>query len=166
MAKTLILDTNVIHNAVSKRLQAQTVELLNIITKDYPKLTISEYTVFEIYRGLGKEKIPKVRELVNGFDALGVDSSIIKIAAALYSCYQNYPSTKSKKYEDGDVIIGATSLRYNTPILTANGNDFPRPFFTEVSSHKLKRAGRADIVVQILQPDIKVFNDTVKDCLK
>jgi len=104
---------------------------------------------------------------VNAITSLEVDEYTFRIAAVLYTCYKNHDSTrdKNKWNDDGDVVIGANAIRYETAILTANGNDYPRPFFTEISKYTIKRRkDKAEIVVHLLKPDVDVFNTTMHAC--
>lgn len=161
-----ILDTNILQYGVSRTLHDEVADLLPKITKLEIDLVISSFSVFEVYRGLSKSKIPVTRELVASITALESDYDTHRIAAVLYSCYQFHESTKGRKYEDGDIIIGATAIQYNSAILTANVNDFPRPFFVEAESYIIERSSdKAEIHIQLLKPDIRLFNQTMKNCL-
>jgi predicted nucleic acid-binding protein len=164
----VILDTNILQYGVGRELSNDIADLLKELTNQGFGLVISGFTVFEVYRGLNKQKIPITRQLVDSITKLEVDVDTFRIAAVLYSCYQNHAATKGKnKYDDdGDVVIGANAIRYNAAVLTANGNDYPRPFFIERGKFTLRRASnKAEIVVHLLTPDIPVFNSTMKDHL-
>jgi predicted nucleic acid-binding protein len=172
--KVVILDTNILDYGTKKDLSADVAKLLEDLVSEGYKLTISAYELFEAYRGLNRDRIPSMNKLVAPFTPLEVDANTFRIAAALYTCYKSHSATRDSKHndkprnaDDGDIVIAATSLHYNALVLTANGNDFPRPFFSEVGkSHTLKRkTNKAQIRVHLLQPEISVFNESLKDCL-
>jgi predicted nucleic acid-binding protein len=164
----LILDTNILQYGVSRDLNTEVASLLTSLTSRGYGLVVSGFTVFEVYRGLNKQKIPVTRQLVKSITPLEVDNDTFRIAAVLYTCYRSHEATKDKNKwdDDGDVVIGANAFRYNAAILTANGNDYPRPFFAEIDKFVLKRSSnKAEIVVHLLRPDLAVFNTTMKKCL-
>jgi predicted nucleic acid-binding protein len=164
----IILDTNILQYGVSRDLNAAVADILKKLSDQKYGLVISDFTVFEVYRGLNKQKIPITRELVSSITSLEVDNATFRIAAVLYSCYQNHDATKAKNKsdDDGDVVIAANSIRYNAAILTANGNDYPRPFFLEVATFTLIRSSnKAEIVVHLLKPNIPIFNASMQKYL-
>jgi predicted nucleic acid-binding protein len=168
VSSTVILDTNILHYGVSRDLSDEIANLLPKVKAQGFDLVISSFSKFEVYRGLNKVKIPVTRALVDTITPLDVDGDTFRIAAVLFSCYHYHEATKGKnKYDDdGDIIIGSTAIRYNAAILTANGNDFPRPFFSELDEFIIKRASNnAEIKVYLLRPDIQIFNDTMRACL-
>lgn len=168
MTGGVIVDTNILQYGVSRSLKLEVEDLLNQVRMHRPNLRISSFTKFEVYRGLNKPKIEPTRKLVRSFKPISVDDDTFRIAAVLYSCYQNHTATKSKnkQADDGDIVIAATAIRHNTPILTANGNDFPRPFFQECSPRlTLTKPDKGEIVVQLLAPDIRVFNMAMREYL-
>src|SRR5438477_206286 len=115
--------------------------------------------------------MPATKNLVKPFTPLSIDDTF-RIAAALYSCYRYCKATQNKQnidkvsFDDGDMVIRACAFRYNCAILTANGNDFPRPFFDEQAKYTIhKKSNKAEISVQLLSPDFVVLNEYIKECL-
>lgn len=164
----VILDTNILHDGVSKAYSDGIADLLPKIESRGLGLALSSFSLFEVYRGLNKDKIPVTRRLVDTIAPLEADVATFRIAAALYSCYHHHPATKNTtKYDDdGDLVIAATAFRYNAALLSANGNDFPRPFFSELESYTItRRSDKAELVIQLLKPEIHVFNQALKACL-
>ena len=87
------------------------------------------------------------------------------LAAALDTCYRRHEATKAfaSRYSDGDLVLAGSSFHYNSPILIANGNDFPRPFFIELQQVALGTLSRhMPMRVQLLMPNIAFFNTTIK----
>lgn len=161
----ILLDTNILHYGTHKEFKNSGVDMFSWVQGLGLKAAISSYSKFEIYRGLKKTKIPSVRTLIETMSSCDVTDYTCRLAAALSSCYHHYESTSGKTYDDGDLIIGATALCRDFYILTASGNDFPRPFFEEEKSYKLTRCNKPDIVVQLLKPSRNHFNTIAKVCL-
>lgn len=161
----IVLDTNILQYGTHKELGDEMAMVLEHLSARKLECVLSSYSKFEIYRGLDRPKIPKIRAFVNTLLTRDVDDFTFRLAAALYSCYQYYPATKGKKYDDGDMIIGATAFYRDFSVLTANGNDFPRPFFEEQETYSLKRLRKSEIVVQLLRPNHQHLNRIIQDCL-
>jgi predicted nucleic acid-binding protein len=79
----VILDTNILQYGVGRDLSSDIANLLNKLSNQKYGLAISDFTVFEVYRGLNKQKIPVTRELVSSITSLGVDNDTFRIAAVL-----------------------------------------------------------------------------------
>lgn len=95
-------------------------------------LVLSEFTYFELLDGVEKTKEAiLLQKALNPFKRYVVDSNTLVAAAQLSGLY-NQENQNYNHIERGDKIIAATSVITNLPILTANANDFPRPFFKEV----------------------------------
>lgn len=157
----LIIDTNILQYGVSVQYSDQILELFTKLKNRKLDLYISAITIFEIYRGIKSEKIDDVKKLVDAFSPLVPDELTYKIAAVLATCYQRHEATKTyaSKYNDGDTLIAASSFRDETSILTANGNDFPIPFFQEQERIYLKNSRTGiKIPVSIMQPDYSIYS--------
>ena len=56
-----------------------------------------------------------------------------------------------------DKIIAATSIITNSPIITANINDYPPPYFEVIDSHKLIHKKKL-IKIGLIKPDYIILN--------
>ncbi len=162
----ILIDTNVIDYATKKQGSVGVQELLQQLKVNNIQPAVSAYSTFEAYRGLDPTKVSTMREVISKLNPLEVDLKSFKIAALLYTCYQRNSATKQylDRYKDGDLVLAASAIRYNLPILTANGNDFPRPYFTEMDSAVITvDRKKRPVVIQTLKPDINYFNDQIAE---
>lgn len=162
----ILADTNILQYGVSKLHADLIAKIYETLKQESYVLTVSDYTVFEIYRGLAINRIRNVKNLVDDQLSINVDNQTFKIAAALSTCYRRHDSTKvyADRYSDGDIVLAATAFRHNMLLLTANGNDFPRPFFEELAMPSItKVVAKSKLNIVVLRPDIMTFNKIVGD---
>ncbi len=160
-----IIDTNLIDYAFKSRTKDMAAQVLRKISQIYT-LVISEYLRFEIYRGLAMDRISSAKVLVDSFPAYAVDKATLDTAAALTTCYERDPATKSsrKAIADGDIILAATAFINKFIIVTANRADFPAPYFDEIQLHKIKdQKGRVWAFYE-LRPDLIYLNSMLDVC--
>lgn len=124
------------------------------------ELAISGVSYAEMTDGAYKLKVKKVNELLDKYTQFEVSQRILQGAGILSNVYkaQNSGETGSSL---ADKIIAATAFVYNLPLITANIQDFPHPFFTSVASANLKfRKKNKDnyIVIDVLKPNITILN--------
>ena len=74
----------------------------------------------------------------------------------------NKHAISPKHLSDSDVIIGASALRINAMLCTTNGNDFPRPFFNEVSVDPLGKEEK----LYVLQSDKEFYEKQLNILIK
>lgn len=164
--KIAILDTNILDYGFKAEYAASVNALLTELSKEYDLIT-TQYSRFELFRGLVSSRVPAAKSLFDTFDCVEINGDVFKIAAALTTCYKNDESTKSRasSFGDGDTIIGAAAFVHGTAILTSNLNDFPRPYFLDDSRtlpmiHSSKK--EKTIAVGILNPDTRYLNTNIK----
>jgi len=156
----LIVDTNILQYAAREEYANGAARLFQTLLDRKLEAYISGYTAFEVYRGIASKKIPVTRAIVDQFTAALPDILTYKVAAILTTCYNTHEATKSyaSRISDGDVVIAASAIRDQAGVLTANGNDFPRPFFTEVESFQLENSKTGAIIIaHLLEPDLSVY---------
>jgi len=160
-----LVDSNVVDYALKLPTKDLAVNILRFVSEKRPIVT-SEYVRFEVYRGLSMSKVPDAKRLLNAFTALPVDRTIFDIAAALTTCYECDEQTKQYRasFSDGDIIIAATAFKHKLVVVTANRNDFPAPYFSEVTKHTLRDARNRPIPVYELKPDIAYLNAMLEVC--
>ncbi len=70
---------------------------------------------------------------------------------------------QQRNYSDGDIILAATAFINGACIITANINDFPRPYFNEASGSITMTSKKSKIIpTQTLKPDINYLNRMIK----
>ena len=161
---TIILDTCVLQYRLNACSSSEMDEILQRFSKKYQatKLHISEYSQFELLRGV--RKILQISRYIKDYSKLTVSSRVLTLAGFLYSAYQEV--NKQRLSSDGDYIIAASAfLTQNSYILTADGGGFPRPFFKEIDSGEItytkgKKFCRHDIF--LLKPNWKALADGIK----
>lgn len=121
------------------------------------QLATSEYTVFELLDGGFPKKEEERMEAIAGLKQFYVRKKVIRIAARLKCFYEQY-HINEKQVSIGDRMLAATSILVpNSLIYTANGADFPQPFFSVVRKTPIqyKKANGNDAVLfdYFLQPD-------------
>lgn len=155
-----IVDTNILHYGSDPNFASSVAELIKKLSEKYALVT-TDYSVLELYRGLSIDKIPNTNIFFDSFTRLPVNKDIYKTAAALSTCYGNDEATKAYygRYSDGDIIIAATAFVNNACIVTADLNDFPRPYFHEAEHHSLIISKKKKhIAIQSFRPDISYLN--------
>ena len=103
-------------------------EKFNMPMKDF---SVSMISKFELLRGA--KKILPITEILQRVHKIPVSEEILTLSAFLSSACQN--RNGHPIYDDGDCIIGGASFSIpSSYVLTADGDGFPRPFFSEADS--------------------------------
>lgn len=136
-SQAILLDTCIVRNLFSKEklLREKTEQFLDELRKSENKLYVSEYTSYELLRGIDSSKKSKAEEIIAGFDMVPTSKNRLDRATRLYTALHENPATKSSlaSISDIDIFIGSLIFNDQKPLLlTADYNDFPSPFFDEV----------------------------------
>lgn len=158
-----ILDTNILHYGCDPNTAESISVLLKELSLKYD-LAITDYNFFELFRGLRRNRVDTASLFIESFTRLPVDRQVYKIAAVLSTCYGNDEATRAffNRYGDGDILIASTAFKYNAFMVTANLNDFPKPYFHEGGEvqYIISRDNK-HIAVQPFCPDIRYFNEKI-----
>lgn len=162
--KVAILDTNILDYGFKAEYAESVKRLLETVSQDHDLVT-TQYNRFELFRGMSSARISKAKQFFDTFACVDIGSEVFGIAAALSTCYKNDEATKSRasSFTDGDIIIGAAGFIYNASILTANMNDFPRPYYIDASTPgpiMSSKTGRA-INIGVLAPSHQHLNEMI-----
>lgn len=158
----LILDTNILQYYSTSEIRPSLEKLLIDLSKT-TKATygISKITISELLSGASISQETKALEQLNVLKQFSIDDTILVASAQLLNLYK-LQNIQDQQINLGDRIIAATSILTGYPILTADVNDFPRPYFIEVYRHLLtysKKNSTQSICLQILSPDIQLINE-------
>lgn len=161
----VILDTCILDYLAKDECSSTMQNCVEILTNEHSleKMFISEFTKFELLRGA--RKIRMITDYIGRYRKIRISDEVLTLAAFLYSACQKVNNRKIGS--DGDCIIGATSFfTMGSFILSADGDGFPRPFFTEVDRGEIfyERHGeqkRHDIF--LLKPNWKALTEGLKD---
>lgn len=160
---TLILDSNILiyQNSDKEDLSKGMRSILYSLTDIYKELVISSISHYEVLKGVSTNKLTEFFSSINKLSTINADATVCRRAAHIHRIYheKNIPD---KQCSTEDIIIAASATVLPADVLTANGNDYPRPFFKEVghwSIHYLHGDRRITLHIMCLRPDIEVIKD-------
>ncbi len=166
----IICDTNIIIDLTKEHFRPKLLNFLISLEKNKNNFYYSNYSIFELFRGVPKKLIDEYGKLLRVFHKMDVNDNIFTLAAQLMSLYRhqkivangNVSRKDPNTIDDGDYIISASAFWYkNTAILTRNYSDFPRPFFNEFHKYFLEykiKGNKGCEVYYLLIPDLPYAN--------
>lgn len=162
----LILDTNIVSRAMSKHSQKIYLDELNKLLSNY-QFGVTLFTQYELLKSSNRENQGLILSyLSENYSRVALNEETMNFSSRIFNLYKKHESTKGYKITDGDIINGAITIGKNCHIMTIDNNDYPRPFFKEVSRHQLiytSSSGRPTMdMAYILCPDM----DYLKHCAK
>lgn len=146
--------------------QAAYVDELNKLLETY-RLIITMFTQYELLKSSDLENQAKILDFLSkNYSRVELNESAMNFSSRIFNLYHKHPSTKHRVITDGDIINAAITIGKNCHIMTIDNNDYPRPFFEEVSRHRIvyesnKKRETMD-VAYVLKPDM----DNLKHCAK
>ena len=155
----IILDTNIIQYIGDRHIGADLMQYLLDVVKRGFGFAISEVSTYELLSGATIRQEQQVSAILSNFMKYSVDSSVLITASQLSTIYKN-EKIPEQSISMADKIIGATAILTGSLVMTADINDYPRPFFTEVEEksfyyrHKNKMCMR---IVQLLRSNLQVM---------
>lgn len=164
--KYLILDTNVISKMMSASGQdAYLVEINRLLVKY--NLIVTMFTQYELLKSSDADNQKKIlRFLSKNYPRVELNESTMNFSSRIFNLYKKHPSTKSRTITDGDIINAAITIGKNCHVMTIDNNDYPRPFFREISRHRVIYEGnkKREVmdVAYILEPDM----ENLKHCAR
>lgn len=157
--QNIILDTNIIQYIGDRNVAADLSQyFLNLVKKGF-RFAISDVSYYELLSGASAKQEQQANFILSNFDKYLVDSEVLITASRLSTIYKN-EKVPNQQISLEDKIIGAIAILTDSLIMTADVNDYPRPFFTEAEEklffyrHKNKTGMR---VVQLLKPNLPVM---------
>lgn len=150
-----LLDTNILQYLNNPSIARELFAYLEEVHRAGYSLAISNFSIFELLSGVPKSKESNLISALEVIPRFEVTTEVLVAAAQLTTVYR-MEKAEYGHITQGDKIIAATSLLNDFPVLTANSNDFPRPFFNELHKkfifYKDKNRDRM-IPVYLLLPD-------------
>ncbi len=132
----VLLDTNIVSNVLSKEtdLVSKTQAVLEELNKNGNSFYVSQLTKYELLRSADDKQRDKCKKYLGKLVQIDINENRLDRATRLYSLYKNRAAIKNHLHSISDIDVFIGSLIFtdkNTYLLTADGNDFPRPFFLE-----------------------------------
>jgi len=151
---------------MSKHSQTIYLDELNKLLATY-QFCVTLFTQYELLKSSNRPNQKLILEyLSQNYTRIKLNEETVNFSSRIFNLYKKHDSTKCYKITDGDIINGAITIGLNCHIMTIDNNDYPRPFFKEVSRHSLtydSSSGRPTMdMAYILCPDM----DYLKHCAK
>ncbi len=157
----IILDTNILQYTGNKDIAVALITFLSELVQRGFKLAISDISIYESLCGTTISQEIEIIETLKLFPNYQITNDVLIASSRLSTLYKN-EGVPISQVEIPDKIIASTAILNNSLVLTANVNDFPRPFFAEAEiRHVLFRKNSKDhlLSVMLLRPDLAVILD-------
>jgi predicted nucleic acid-binding protein len=134
----ILLDNNVVQAFLNKDTAPHLSGFLEEVEQIGATLAVSDITLYEALKAIIFDT-KKATEVANFIDhyltRYLVDDNVMINAARVHELYGSDKATKSSRHSCSteDIINATTSMLLGAYILTSDGNDYPMPFFKEVS---------------------------------
>ena len=163
----LILDTNIVSRAMSKHSQEVYLDELNKRLSHY-QFCVTLFTQYELLKSSSRDNQKLILTyLSENYPRIELNEETINFSSRIFNLYKKHDSTSGYRITDGDIINGAITIGLDCHIMTIDNNDYPRPFFKEVSRHQLiyeSSSGRPTMdMAYILCPDMEYLKYCAKD---
>lgn len=166
LKRNILLDTCFLRYLNNKDIAAELIKyFLELINRGF-EFAISEISIYEFLSGNSVRREKERIALLGLFKTFQITTNVLVAAAQLTTLYQNENIPQENSISLQDKIIGSTCILTGSIILTADTNDFPRPFFSEAEKRYVlytKNSKQEMLVLQLLQADYIVINTRFKD---
>ncbi len=156
----LILDTCVLQYTSDKYIAKDLLVYLVELMRRGFSLAISLISVYELLSGATEAKEKEGLSILNLFKNYQMDGNLLLAASQLSTLYEK-EKVPSQNISVQDKIIAATAVLTGSLIITADINDFPRPFFDTVEEKLFyyQKKNKTNMrVIQLLRPNLLVIN--------
>ena len=165
-APIFLLDTNAIQSFLGKDTRPLLESMLQEINDVGGILAVSDIVLYESLKAIvfNPTKVQPIADFIDTYlTRYAIDENVLIAAARVHEMYGNEPATKPyrEKYSTEDIIIGTTAMLVGGYVLTSDCNDYPAPFFKEISRQTMYYiAGnrRRHLRMHLLQPDQEVIS--------
>lgn len=158
----VILDSNAIHYGLDKKVASSfTPIILDLINKNFVP-AVSQISVYETLKKTNPKRETEILNfLKSNFKNYEIDDTVLLASARLFTFYGNEDNIRNSISSE-DIIIAATSILTGSLLLTADCNDFPRPFFDEVYKQPIFYSDRKCVVIYLFRPDYDFLNEKIE----
>ena len=151
----VILDCNIVHYWISKKMRQAITPVLAELEEANLRFAVSEISIYEAQCQLPRTKHVESLELLEELPKFPVDTNVHLVTGTIMSCYRDHGKTKQHadniSLQDG--FNAATAILNNAVLLTADFNDYPRPFFDEVWHWDVQGEKGQAQKIYLLKPD-------------
>lgn len=152
---------------MSKHSQDAYLGELNKLLPNY-QFCVTLFTQYELLKSSSRHNQKLILAyLSENYARIKLNEEAVNFSARIFNLYKKHDSTKGYKITDGDIINGAITVALDCHIMTIDNNDYPRPFFKEVSRHSLtfeSASGRSTMdMAYILCPDMEYLKYCAKE---
>jgi len=156
----VIIDSNIFQYLNNPEASKEINKELTIALRAGYHPSLSDISFFELINGASPQNEKKRIKVMRKMKRFYVKKKVLIAAAHLGCLYKDEDGVGNKCGDIGDMIIAGTSLLTNSIIYTANGRDFPRPFFNEIYKgliHYKKKDTSIFLPTYFLKPDITLI---------
>lgn len=158
--QNIILDTCILQYLSNTHIKPELNQYISELINRGFGPAISDISISELLQDATVEQEKAGLSIIGLFNRYPLSESILIGAAQLSSLYKEAIETNID-ISIGDKIIASTSVLSGSLILTADVNDYPRPFFWEAEEKWItyRKKNKSNIlVVQLLRPNIEYIN--------
>lgn len=152
----IILDTNILQYLGNKNIGAELLAyLLDLVKREFG-LSISMISVYESLAGVSIKKETNLVKTLSLFQKKEITEEVLIACSRLTTLYA-MGRISNTQITTEDKVIAATAILTGSLIMTANVNDFPRPFFREAEERLIfyKHKDRKRMIpVYLLTPNL------------
>lgn len=162
--RDILLDTCVIQYLGSDIIKKEVDDILKRLIANNNRLTVSYYTVYELLRGADYQTDQKRREILKNFRIYQITPKVLIWASLLNTFYRDCGVHSG--INDGDEMLAATAINLRMPIITTNGEHFPRPFFDgskEIIEYARDSRRSKIMALYFLEPDIEFIKNKIRE---
>ena len=156
----IILDTCIVQYTSDKFIGVDLLKYLVQLSQRGFGLAISAISIYELLSGTTEKQETDGLSILNLFKKYYFDDNLLLAASQLSTLYEK-EKVPSQNISVPDKLIAATAVLTGSLVMTADINDYPRPFF-DTAEEKLffyTKKDRTNMrVIQLLRPNSVVIN--------
>lgn len=158
--QNIILDTNILQYLSNRYIKNELNSyLLDLVARGFG-LAISDISIVELLQDSTSEQEKIGLEILNLFNRYQLNESFL-LGAAQFSTLYKSDRVRNDAISLADKIIASSSVLSGSLVLTADVNDYPRPFFWEAEEKQIiyRKNNKTNIlIVQLLRPNMEYIN--------
>lgn len=159
--QSIVLDTCLLLYLGNKNIKDELLKYLAELLGRGFDMAISEVTIFELLSGAHIKQEQEGFETLKLFKTFQITSEVLVAASQLSTLYREEKIPQENSISLPDKIIASTTTLTGSLILTADVNDYPRPFFIEAEIKYIfyfKNSKQEMLNIQLLRPDYTIIN--------